>query len=252
VESGSLNPSRPTGAKTILVVDDEQASAELTAVLLRSQGYSVITLDDGQKALPLIAEGGIDLLVVDLMMARLDGVEVCAHIRGELHEPFLPIIITTSLHDRESRIRAKEAGADDLLVKPLDGLELLVRIESLLRVRASLTGLERDRERLLRELHTARMEVHAHERLVRVLSTTSEEMRELIDHQRRELDIVRRRWSHVSEVRDHLHRLVDTLVELEGCVDRIAGTRTMARVTTGGELESPALEDRIVRAHVTK
>ena len=252
MESGALNPAKLAGEKTILVVDDEQASAELTAALLRSQGYSVITLDDGHKALSLIENGSIDLLVVDLMMARLDGVEVCAHIRNELHEPFLPVIITTSLHDRESRIRAKEAGADDLLVKPLDGLELLVRIESLLRARASLNGLERDRERLLHELHAARMEVHTHERMLRVLPTTSEEMRGLLDRQRRELDIARKRWSHVSEVRDHLHRLADTLVELEGCVDRIDGTRTVARVVESAGLESAPVEVPAARAHVIK
>ena len=252
MESGALNPARLAGEKTILVVDDEQASAELTATLLRSQGYSVITLDDGHKALATIESGSIDLLVVDLMMARIDGVEVCAHVRNELHEPFLPVIITTSLHDRESRIRAKEAGADDLLVKPLDALELLVRIESLLRARESLNGLERDRERLLRELHGVRMEVHAHERLLRVLSTTSAEMRELLARQRRELDSVHKRWSHVSEVRDHLHGLLDTLVELEGCVERIEGTRTLARVSESSDPESGTLENRSLRAHLTK
>ena len=252
MESGALNPSGSAGEKTILVVDDEQASAELTATLLRSQGYAVVTLDDGHKALALIENKSIDLLVVDLMMARIDGVEVCAHIRNELHEPFLPIIITTSLHDRESRIRAKEAGADDLLVKPLDALELLVRIESLLRTRASLTGLERDRERLLRELHAARMHAHAHERMARVLSTTSAEVRGLIERQRRELDLVRKRWSHVSEVRDHLHRMVDVLSELEGCVGRIDETRAVARLADANEPEIAALEGRGVRGQLTK
>ncbi|MET0339359.1 MAG: response regulator [Polyangiales bacterium] len=234
------------------MVDDEAASAELTAALLRSQGYAVHVLHDGHEALERVASGTVDLLVVDLMMARIDGVEVCSHIRNNLHEPFLPVIITTSLHDRESRIRAKEAGADDLLVKPIDGLELLVRIESLLRARASLGGLERDRERLLAELHGARMELAAHDRMLRVLSDTGEEMRGMLAQQRRELDIARKRWSHVAEVRDHMHRLADTLVELDLCLDRIDGTRTIARVTESGEVVSSASDGRTVRSRVTK
>ncbi len=155
MESGAPNTSKPPCASSILVVDDEAASSELVATLLRSQGYLVRVVHDGGEALRIVADGGVDLLLLDLMMSNMDGVEVCAHVRNELRDLFLPIIITTSLNDRESRIRAKEAGADDVLVKPIDGLELLVRMESLLRARAELVRLQHERDHALEALRAA-------------------------------------------------------------------------------------------------
>lgn len=238
-------------AKTILVVDDEMASAELTATLLRSQGYDVLIMNDGQKALGLIARGEVDLLVVDLMMAKLDGAEVCAHIRHELAEPYFPVIITTSLHDRESRIRAKEAGADDILVKPVDGLELLVRIESLLRAYAAVSDRDRETERVRDELHTMRTQLTGHQRMVRAVEGTSVEMTALLLRQRRELDLMRRRWSHVPEVRDYVQRLVDTTEELQSCVDSLDGTRTVLRMPETGD-GANVLDGRSAFVRVTK
>lgn len=124
--------------------------------LLSSQGYRVKTAGDGFVALDLLEAGGIDLVLLDLMMSRMDGVEVCAHIRKGGQHPTLPVVFTTSLHDRASRIRAKEAGADDFLVKPIDGLELLVRVERLLRVRAQTDLVYAERDRLTRELANLR------------------------------------------------------------------------------------------------
>ena len=141
---------------TILVVDDEAAGRDLMRSLLSSQGYSVKTASDGEEALAQLAEGGVRLVLLDLMMAKMDGVEVCAHIRRDPAHTLLPVVFTTSLHDRASRIRAKEAGADDFLVKPIDGLELLVRVERLLRVRAQTELLQAERDRLARELSRAR------------------------------------------------------------------------------------------------
>lgn len=141
---------------TILVVDDEESSRELLSGLLCSQGYRVKTAADGYAGLEAIEAGGIDLVLLDLMMSRMDGVEVCVHIRKRPEWSLLPVVFTTSLHDRASRIRAKEAGADDFLVKPIDSLELLVRVERLLRVRAQTALLCAERDRLARELGRAR------------------------------------------------------------------------------------------------
>jgi DNA-binding response OmpR family regulator len=137
---------------TILVVDDEPESLELMRVLLASQGYSVATASCSEAAVHLVEQGGIDLVVCDLMMAKMDGVELCAYIRRTLGLEHLPVIFVTSLHDRASRIRAKEAGGDDLLVKPVDGLELLVRVESLLQRWASIERAHSERNQLLVEV----------------------------------------------------------------------------------------------------
>jgi DNA-binding response OmpR family regulator len=141
---------------TILVVDDEVAGRDLLRSLLSSQGYGVKTASDGESALTQLAAGGIRLVLLDLMMAKMDGVEVCTQIRCDPMHALLPVVFTTSLHDRASRIRAKEAGADDFLVKPIDGLELLVRVERLLRVRAQTELLYTERDRLARELSRVR------------------------------------------------------------------------------------------------
>lgn len=135
-------------SSTVLVVDDEPESLELLRVLLASQGYGVVTAQGSEAAMVVVERGGVDLIVCDLMMSRMDGVELCAHVRS-VHGHDLPIVFVTSLHDRASRIRAKEAGADDFLVKPVDGLELLVRVESLLRARARSASALRERNRLM-------------------------------------------------------------------------------------------------------
>jgi DNA-binding response OmpR family regulator len=146
---------------TILVVDDEAAGRDLMSTLLTTQGYKVKAASDGFAALELVDAGGIDLVLLDLMMSKLDGVEVCTHIRKSAKNMLLPVVFTTSLHDRASRIRAKEAGADDFLVKPIDGLELLVRIERLLRVRAQTELVQAERDRLLKELSKVRASLSA-------------------------------------------------------------------------------------------
>jgi DNA-binding response OmpR family regulator len=149
-----------SGDHTILVVDDEAAGRDLLRTLLSSQGYQVIAAADGYACLDLIERGGVQLVLLDLMMSKMDGVEVCTHIRKDPKHMLLPVVFTTSLHDRASRIRAKEAGADDVLVKPIDGLELLVRVDRLLRVRAQTELIYAERERLARELAKVRGAAH--------------------------------------------------------------------------------------------
>jgi DNA-binding response OmpR family regulator len=141
-------------SSTVLVVDDEPESLELLRVLLVSQGYKVQTAPGSEAAMAVIERGGVDLIVCDLMMSRMDGVELCAHVRG-VYGLDLPIVFVTSLHDRASRIRAKEAGADDFLVKPVDGLELLVRVESLLRARTRSETAQREKNQLMVALASA-------------------------------------------------------------------------------------------------
>lgn len=149
----------------ILVVDDEAAGRELLKGLLVSQGYEVITAGGGQEALGVLNQAEIDLALLDMMMPRMDGVELCKHIRRQADYDLLPIIFTTSLHDRASRIRAKEAGADDLLVKPIDGLELFVRVESLLRTRAHTKLALREHSRLVSELARTRAVIFGEPRM---------------------------------------------------------------------------------------
>jgi len=222
VEIGPHNGSKRPAVSSILVVDDETASGELVAALLQSQGYSVRLVGDGREAVRIVAGGEVDLLVCDLMMAKMDGVEVCSYVRNQLRDLVLPIVITTSLNDRESRIRAKEAGADDVIVKPIDGLELLVRLECLLRARAHFTNLVRERDRALAELTAVRAELSDRHRTMRDVEDVGDTMRALVESQWRAIELARKRWSNVGEARESLSRLAEVTAELSQCVETLA------------------------------
>ncbi|HEY6881471.1 MAG TPA: response regulator [Polyangiales bacterium] len=241
VDSVSSNPSKHTHASSILVVDDENASGELVATLLRSQGYCVKLVADGRAALPIIARGGVDLVLLDLMMSRMDGVEVCAYVRNELRELMLPILITTSLNDRESRIRAKEAGADDVLIKPIDGLELLVRIDCLLQARTHYNHVLRERDRLREELAHARMVEASQQRALRTIEGASESLRSLLDRQRVRLENAKKRWANNAEAREELARFTQITAELAQTVELLSGAAsgTVLRVSDGETSEAP-------------
>jgi signal transduction histidine kinase len=115
----------------------------------------------------------VDLVMLDVMMPGMDGIEVCGYIRNQLNMLTLPIIAVSALTDRESRVRAKEAGADDFFTKPIDGLELLVRIPHLLRLSAQREELEKRAEVLEQELAVVTSKLLRMERLSTVSALAS-------------------------------------------------------------------------------
>ncbi len=141
-------PARPR----ILVVDDELRNRRLLDALLVPEGYEVLTAASGEEALGIVSEHRADLVLLDVMMPGLDGIETCRRIRADLGERFLPIIFVTALGDRDARVRGKVAGADEFLSKPIDEAELLVRVRNLLEVKAYHDMRDRQREVLEIEL----------------------------------------------------------------------------------------------------
>jgi CheY-like chemotaxis protein len=158
----SSSPRGPS-ERSVLIVDDEEPNRQLLAAVLGARGYATITARDGPTALDLVRRGGIDLMLLDVMMPGMDGVEVCQRIRNELGERELTIVFVTALSDRESRMRAKLAGADDFLVKPVESFELMFRVENWMKLRS------------LRELELRAQELTQHmqdlESTARTLST---------------------------------------------------------------------------------
>lgn len=114
----------------ILIVDDDPPSLKMTAFLLREEGYQVLTAEDGRQALHLIEEEEPDLLVLDVMMPHIDGLEVCRRVRQSRN---VPIIILSAKGETSDRVLGLELGADDYLAKPFEPSELLARIKALLR-----------------------------------------------------------------------------------------------------------------------
>jgi putative two-component system response regulator len=120
---------------TILAVDDQAENLELLEAILGAAGYAVGLAADGEKALAYMAEHLPDCIVLDIMMPRLDGYEVCARLKADPRTQFVPIIMLTALSAVEDKVRGLEAGADDFLNKPVRREELLARVRSLVRIK---------------------------------------------------------------------------------------------------------------------
>ena len=114
----------------ILVVDDDPAILRLVSTNLKARGYKVTTAMDGEESLEAVERDFMDLIILDLMMPKLDGVEVCRRIR-EWSD--IPIIVLSARGDEKDKVKCLELGADDYLTKPFSIAELMARIKTALR-----------------------------------------------------------------------------------------------------------------------
>src|SRR4030066_2128950 len=120
----------------ILVVDDEPQNIELLEAHLAPQGYEIVKAANGEEALGKLSDTQIDLILLDVKMPDMDGFEVTRRVRQDNTHRLLPIILVTVLRETEDRVKGIEAGCDDFISKPVDKMELLARIRSLLKVKA--------------------------------------------------------------------------------------------------------------------
>ena len=120
----------------ILIVDDQPTNIELLEAYLAPQGYEIVTAANGKEALEKLSGNQIDLILLDVMMPGIDGFEVTRRVRQDNKLRLLPIILVTALKETEDRIKGIEAGCDDFISKPVDKMELLARVRSLLKVKA--------------------------------------------------------------------------------------------------------------------
>ena len=114
----------------VLVVDDDQALSEMLGIVLRAEGYEALFCDDGSKAPGIFKETKPDLVLLDLMLPGIDGIEVCKRIRSESG---VPIVMLTARGDTLDIVKGLESGADDYIVKPFKPKELVARIKARLR-----------------------------------------------------------------------------------------------------------------------
>ena len=126
---------RAPAQSTILIVDDEPNVIEIISYFLKEQGYQIISAENGGDALSMVESHYPDVIILDVVMPDLSGIEVCRRLKSEDGTRYLPVILVTAREDTTSRIRGKEAGADDFLDKPVNELELLTRVQSLLRTK---------------------------------------------------------------------------------------------------------------------
>jgi putative two-component system response regulator len=119
----------------VLVVDDMPANVELLRRMLAREGYDVVTASDGEQALQMIEGTHPDLVLMDVLMPKLSGYEVCHRIKQNSATRLIPVVLITALQDRDNRIQGINAGADDFLTKPVDEHELKARARSLVRLK---------------------------------------------------------------------------------------------------------------------
>jgi putative two-component system response regulator len=119
----------------ILVADDNEANRELLSALLSAEGYHVVGAVDGQQALDRVDSDSIDLALLDVVMPRRTGFEVCLAMKSKPETRLIPVVLLTSLNSDDDRIRGIMCGADDFLSKPVNKHELLARVHSLLRLK---------------------------------------------------------------------------------------------------------------------
>jgi DNA-binding response OmpR family regulator len=116
--------------ETILLVDDDAALLEVTSIVLASEGYRVVTAEDGAEALRILGREGLDLVVLDIMLPRMSGFEVLKKMR-EYSD--VPVVLLTAKSQSVDKVVGLELGADDYITKPFDTKELLARIKAILR-----------------------------------------------------------------------------------------------------------------------
>ena len=120
----------------VLIADDNTANLRILRTRLAADGYDVVTAADGEEALAAAHESEPDLILLDIMMPKVDGIEVCRRLKKEQSASFVPIILVTAMTDAKDIVAGLEAGADEYLTKPVDHAALSARVRSMLRIKA--------------------------------------------------------------------------------------------------------------------
>lgn len=119
----------------ILVVDDIPANVKLLEARLLAEYFDVLTAEDGFKALNIVEQTSVDLILLDIMMPGMDGFEVCERLKANPRTAHIPVVMVTALDQPADRVRGLKAGADDFLTKPVNDLQLVSRVKSLVRLK---------------------------------------------------------------------------------------------------------------------
>jgi class 3 adenylate cyclase/CheY-like chemotaxis protein len=168
----------------ILVVDDNPANVKILQARLAAQGYEILTALDGEQALTTALEKRPDLILLDVMMPKVDGIEVCRRLKEDATFPFTPIILVTAMADARDMVAGLDAGADEYLTKPVDQQALVARVRSMLRIKALHDTVHRQAEELARWNSTLEQrvanQVEELERLARLKRFFSPQLAELI------------------------------------------------------------------------
>src|ERR1700722_18502575 len=122
----------------VLVVDDIEVNVRLLEAKLLSEYYEVLTASSGPAALEIAGRDSPDIVLLDVMMPGMDGLEVCRRLKSDPETRYIPVVMVTALSDVSDRLKGLEVGADDFLTKPVNDLALFARVRSLVRLKRTL------------------------------------------------------------------------------------------------------------------
>jgi len=237
----------------ILVVDDNAANLDIFRTRLVHHGYDVVTAEDGEAALTAVHQEPPDLILLDIMMPKIDGIEVCRRLKADRALPFTPIILVTAKNDVRDVVAGLDAGADEYLTKPVDQAALVARVKSMLRIKEYHETVERQSAELATWNRTLEQRVTDQlaqiDRLSAMRRFLSPQLAEAIlsagnekvlESHRREITVVfcdlrgftafaeTAEPEEVMEVLHEYHAALGTLIfEFEGTLERFAGDGVM-------------------------
>lgn len=130
----------PIAGSTVLIADDNPQILELLEAYLEPLALRVVKASDGKDALDAVERENPDLILLDVMMPRVSGFEVCRKLKSDEHRAGVPVIMVTALNELGDIERARDCGADEFISKPVNKIELTTRVQELLRMRKSHAG----------------------------------------------------------------------------------------------------------------
>jgi adenylate cyclase len=263
--SGKLamhNPPR------ILIVDDNEINRDILLTRLGPQGYELLQACDGEEALSVAREKLPDLILLDVMMPKIDGIEVCRQLKADTNLPFIAIILVTAKADTKDVVGGLEAGADEYLTKPVDQAALVARVKSMLRMKeltdkvtAQAADLASWNRTLEERVEQQLQQIGRMDRLKRFLSPQVAELilssgdDRMLDSHRREVTVVfcdLRGFTSFAETAEpeeimatlrEYHTAVGAIIhKFEGTIERFAGDGLMAMLNDPVPIPEPCAQ----------
>lgn len=178
-------PYRPPGECRVLIVDDDDRIVEAFTVLLAHDGYQTFTARSGAEALRIVDDMPPDVIVLDVRLPGMDGIEVCRTIKANHSTHFIQVILVTGMTARDRRIDGLKAGADEFLDKPIDPLELTTRVRSLLRTKQLYDAVEAHRQDLEKRVEQRTEELREANKRLMQLSQVKSRVLMIVSHELR-------------------------------------------------------------------